>query len=143
MDNSFPINQRWKLCTFTSLTSIIILVLLLGQDHGTLNFLTFRSSTSTSTSSVASSFNLVDSYVAANIQLRSNDSSLLSEDDKHEKKSCNIFDGKWVYDPKASPLYDQTKCPFLSDQVSCRRNGRHDSDYEKLNWEATGCKIPR
>ncbi|KGN47947.1 protein trichome birefringence-like 42 [Cucumis sativus] len=140
MDNSFFINQRWKLCTFTCLTSIIILVFLLSQDHETLNFLTFRSSTS----SVSSSFSLVDYYVAASIQLQPNDTSLpLSEDDKHEKKSCNIFDGKWVYDPKASPLYDQTKCPFLSDQVSCRRNGRRDFGYEKLNWEVTGCKVPR
>lgn len=140
MDNSFSINQRWKLCTFTCLTSIIILVFLLGQDHEALNFLTLQSSTS----SVSSSFSLVDYYVAASIQLQPNDSSLrLSEYDKNEKKSCNIFDGKWVYDRKASPLYDQTKCPFLSDQVSCRRNGRRDFGYEKLNWEVTGCKVPR
>lgn len=139
MDNSFSINQRWKVCTFTSFTSIIIFVFLLGQDHESLSFLTFRSTTS----SVASSLNLIDYYVAANIQLQSNDTSLLREYDKHEKKSCNIFDGKWVYDPKASPLYDQTMCPFLSDQVSCRRNGRQDFGYEKLNWEATGCKVPR
>lgn len=139
MDNSFSFNQKWKLCTFTGITGIIILVFLLGQDQEALKFFTFQSSTS----SVASSLNLVDYYVAENIQLQSNDTSLFSEYDKLEKKSCNIFDGKWVYDPKASPLYDQTKCPFLSDQVSCRRNGRRDFGYEKLNWEATGCKVPR
>ncbi|XP_023554083.1 protein trichome birefringence-like 42 [Cucurbita pepo subsp. pepo] len=139
MDNSFPINQRWKLCTYTSFTSIIILVLLLGQDQKALDFLTFGSSTS----SVTSSLSLVDYYVAANTQLQPKNTSLLNEHDTHEKKSCNIFDGKWVYDPEVGPLYDQTKCPFLSDQVSCRRNGRQDFGYEKLSWEATGCNIPR
>ncbi|KAG6661610.1 hypothetical protein I3843_03G180500 [Carya illinoinensis] len=57
--------------------------------------------------------------------------------------SCNIFDGKWVYDPKSSPLYHGSQCPFLSDQVSCQRNGRPDSEYEKWRWEAKGCQIPR
>lgn len=56
---------------------------------------------------------------------------------------CNIFDGKWVYDPKSRPLYHGSQCPFLSDQVSCQRNGRPDSEYEKWRWEAKGCQIPR
>ncbi|KAK7847794.1 protein trichome birefringence-like 3 [Quercus suber] len=56
---------------------------------------------------------------------------------------CNIFDGKWVYDPTASPMYNRSQCPFLSDQVSCQRNGRPDFVYEKWNWEAKGCEIPR
>lgn len=60
-----------------------------------------------------------------------------------EKEECNIFEGKWVYDPKASPLYDAARCPFLSDQVSCQRNGRPDSEYEKWRWEPNGCQIIR
>ncbi|XP_007048657.2 PREDICTED: protein trichome birefringence-like 43 [Theobroma cacao] len=56
---------------------------------------------------------------------------------------CNIFEGKWVYDPRESPLYDAAMCPFFSDTVSCRRNGRPDREYEKWRWEANDCKIPR
>ncbi|XWS30009.1 hypothetical protein CRYUN_Cryun24cG0081400 [Craigia yunnanensis] len=56
---------------------------------------------------------------------------------------CNIFEGKWVYDPIGSPLYDSAMCPFFSDTTSCRRNGRPDKEYEKWRWEANECKIPR
>ncbi|XP_077252052.1 protein trichome birefringence-like 28 [Tasmannia lanceolata] len=55
----------------------------------------------------------------------------------------NIFDGRWVYDPKFYPLYNAQKCPFLSEQVSCQKNGRPDSDYESWRWEAKDCEIPR
>ncbi|KAL5793640.1 hypothetical protein ACOSP7_002234 [Xanthoceras sorbifolium] len=60
-----------------------------------------------------------------------------------EKEECNIFDGKWVYNPEKSPLYSVSQCPFLGDQVSCQRNGRPDREYEKWSWEAEGCEIPR
>ncbi|XVF14604.1 hypothetical protein REPUB_Repub09cG0075200 [Reevesia pubescens] len=62
-----------------------------------------------------------------------------------EKKieRCNIFDGKWVYDPQESPLYDSAMCPFFSDRASCQRNGRPDKDYERWRWEANECRIPR
>ncbi|XP_022740971.1 protein trichome birefringence-like 42 [Durio zibethinus] len=62
-----------------------------------------------------------------------------------EKKieRCNIFEGKWVYDPEESPLYDSAMCPFFSDRASCQTNGRPDKEYEKWRWEANECKIPR
>ena len=60
-----------------------------------------------------------------------------------EEHVYNIFDGKWVYDPTSSPMYNRSQCPFLSDQVSCQRNGRPDFLYEKWSWEAKGCEIPR
>lgn len=56
---------------------------------------------------------------------------------------CNIFDGKWVYKPDQNPIYEPSVCPFLTDQVSCRRNGRSDFDYDKWSWEARDCEIPR
>ncbi|KAK6919721.1 PC-Esterase, partial [Dillenia turbinata] len=56
---------------------------------------------------------------------------------------CNLFDGKWVYEPEANPPYKVSQCPFLSDQVSCQRNGRPDSEYEKWNWKASECELPR
>ncbi|GLT89814.1 hypothetical protein SLE2022_077830 [Rubroshorea leprosula] len=75
---------------------------------------------------------------------RSSESSTTEEEIAVEEKKCDIFDGKWVYDPQTSPLYDPTICDsFFSDTVSCRRHGRPDREYEKWRWEAKDCKIPR
>uniref|UniRef100_J3MA90 Uncharacterized protein n=1 Tax=Oryza brachyantha TaxID=4533 RepID=J3MA90_ORYBR len=52
---------------------------------------------------------------------------------------CDLFDGSWVYDPAGYPLYDARECPFLSDQVTCRRNGRPDSGYEHWRWQPREC----
>ncbi|THU72742.1 hypothetical protein C4D60_Mb04t15400 [Musa balbisiana] len=60
-----------------------------------------------------------------------------------EKKKCDVFDGRWVYDRKRYPLYRSRWCPFLTDQVSCQRNGRPDSDYEHWRWQPNGCDLPR
>ncbi|XP_039003887.1 protein trichome birefringence-like 42 [Hibiscus syriacus] len=59
------------------------------------------------------------------------------------EERCNVFEGKWVYDPKESPLYDSAMCPFLSDRASCQGNGRQDKEYERWRWEVNECKIPR
>ncbi|KAJ6287829.1 hypothetical protein OIU76_028848 [Salix suchowensis] len=55
--------------------------------------------------------------------------------------SCNFESGKWVYD-QSYPLYD-SNCPYLSTAVTCQKNGRPDSDYEKWRWQPHGCSIPR
>ncbi|KAL2496817.1 Protein trichome birefringence-like 3 [Forsythia ovata] len=67
---------------------------------------------------------------------------LLKPSTYNEKGKCNVFEGRWVYKPRENPLYGASKCPFLSDQVSCRRNGRPDFEYEKWSWEANDCRIP-
>lgn len=71
------------------------------------------------------------------------------EDDVNEVQShqgssprdCNLSVGEWVFDP-SYPLY-APGCPYLSTQVSCRRNGRPDSDYERWRWKPKQCSIPR
>jgi len=60
-----------------------------------------------------------------------------------KEEKCDIFQGRWVYDPKGYPLYHGRQCPFLSEQVTCQKNGRPDSGYEHWRWEARGCEIPR
>ncbi|PKU82089.1 protein trichome birefringence-like 42 [Dendrobium catenatum] len=70
-------------------------------------------------------------------------SSALPPQESIPEKTCNILEGKWVYDPKEYPLYREKQCPFLSQQVSCQKNGRPDSDYMRWRWEAQGCDIPR
>ncbi|GFS45591.1 similar to TRICHOME BIREFRINGENCE-LIKE 4 [Actinidia rufa] len=54
----------------------------------------------------------------------------------------NIIRG-YEKQPVENPLYDEFQCPFLSDQVSCQRNGRPDFGYESWSWEANDCQIPR
>ncbi|KAJ9159769.1 hypothetical protein P3X46_025246 [Hevea brasiliensis] len=61
---------------------------------------------------------------------------------RHDSSSsCDFTYGKWVYD-QSYPLYDST-CPYLSTAVTCQKNGRPDSDYEKWRWKPHGCSIPR
>jgi hypothetical protein len=53
---------------------------------------------------------------------------------------CDMSDGTWVRDDDAwYPMYEAAECPFLSDQVACRRNGRPDSGYEQWRWRPRGC----
>lgn len=54
---------------------------------------------------------------------------------------CDFSVGKWVYD-QTYPLYD-SNCPYLSTAVTCQRNGRPDSGYEKWKWKPNGCSLPR
>ncbi|GLT57052.1 hypothetical protein SLA2020_300540 [Shorea laevis] len=55
--------------------------------------------------------------------------------------SCDLSVGKWVSD-QTYPLYDSS-CPYLSTAVTCQRNGRPDSNYEKWRWKPNGCSLPR
>nr|GMC61597.1 protein trichome birefringence-like 36 [Ipomoea batatas] len=57
-------------------------------------------------------------------------------------RSCDFSAGKWVFD-QSYPLYDPARCPYLSTAVSCSKNGRPDSDYQKWKWKPDGCTIPR
>ncbi|XP_045808800.1 protein trichome birefringence-like 36 [Trifolium pratense] len=60
---------------------------------------------------------------------------------RDSSKICDFSVGKWVYD-ESYPLYDPN-CPYLSTAVTCQKNGRPDSDYEKWKWKPNGCSIPR
>lgn len=56
-------------------------------------------------------------------------------------KKCDFSVGKWIFD-QTYPLYD-SNCPYLATAVTCQKNGRPDSDYEKWKWKPLGCSIPR
>lgn len=66
---------------------------------------------------------------------------LQTRPDTKETTTCDMSTGKWVFD-ESYPLYD-SDCPYLSTAVTCQRNGRPDSDYEKWRWKPTSCSLPR
>ncbi|KAI7751578.1 hypothetical protein M8C21_004144 [Ambrosia artemisiifolia] len=55
---------------------------------------------------------------------------------------CDLYHGKWVYDP-AGPLYSNNSCPVLTQMQNCQGNGRPDKDYENYRWQPTKCNLPR
>ncbi|KAM7532276.1 hypothetical protein LguiB_035686 [Lonicera macranthoides] len=70
------------------------------------------------------------------------DDEVIMVQSKHNSlRSCDFTSGKWFYD-QSYPLYDSS-CPYLTIAVTCQKNGRPDSDYEKWRWKPQGCSIPR
>lgn len=69
----------------------------------------------------------------------------LEEDEKLEfdPNSCDVANGKWVFNASNIPLYSDTTCPYLDMQVECVKNGRPDSDYRHWEWQPDDCVLPR
>uniref|UniRef100_A0A6V7QVF0 Uncharacterized protein n=1 Tax=Ananas comosus var. bracteatus TaxID=296719 RepID=A0A6V7QVF0_ANACO len=55
---------------------------------------------------------------------------------------CNIFEGVWVYDEAARPLYGEEDCPYIYDQLKCQAYGRPDRGYQHWRWQPRGCSLP-
>lgn len=138
MEITSTINEKWRFCIFACFVGFIILLYCLNQDQDGINLSASGSITITMTSS-----NDSNQHPSSDMQFLQPSNVTENRKNISEKEdSCNIFDGNWVYDPIANPLYHGSQCPFLSEQVSCQRNGRPDSEYEKWRWEAKGCRIP-
>ncbi|GFP92777.1 protein trichome birefringence-like 34 [Phtheirospermum japonicum] len=57
---------------------------------------------------------------------------------------CNLFSGRWVFDNKSYPLYNERQCSFLLNQsFTCEKYGRKDTKYQNWRWQPHGCDIPR
>ncbi|XP_059663234.1 protein trichome birefringence-like 42 [Cornus florida] len=149
------INERWKVCIFVSFLGCFMLLLCLRRPNQHFTSSTSSNLPSSATNIPPTIFTKNGSQIlnqtrfsVTNIPptiFTKNGSQILNQTTatKVENKYCNIFDGKWLYNPMQKPSYDKSKCPFLSNQVSCQRNGRPDSYYESWSWEAKDCQIPR
>lgn len=56
---------------------------------------------------------------------------------------CNVFSGKWVFDNSSYPLYNESDCPYMSDQLACHKHGRSDLGYQYWRWQPNHCDLKR
>ncbi|XP_058110402.1 protein trichome birefringence-like 35 [Magnolia sinica] len=56
---------------------------------------------------------------------------------------CDVFSGRWIIDNASHPLYNEGDCPYMSDQLACRKHGRPDSMYQKWRWQPHDCNLKR
>lgn len=88
--------------------------------------------------------NHVISLFSPSLEKSKSAKSARAEHDNVLEHGCNLFEGKWVLDEQNSrPLYSEDSCPYLTRQVTCRRNGRPDSLYQKWRWKPNSCEMPR
>ncbi|KAD3067641.1 hypothetical protein R6Q59_018343 [Mikania micrantha] len=70
--------------------------------------------------------------------------SLVQTDEQEEMDDyCNVFSGRWVFDNISFPLYNESDCPYMSDQLACRKHGRPDLMYQNWRWQPHGCNLKR
>ncbi|KAL8039053.1 hypothetical protein ABFX02_10G009900 [Erythranthe guttata] len=58
-------------------------------------------------------------------------------------EGCDLFSGKWVFDNVSYPLYKESNCPYMSDQLACHKHGRPDLDYQFWRWQPKNCNLKR
>ncbi|KAL6603100.1 hypothetical protein ACP70R_043461 [Stipagrostis hirtigluma subsp. patula] len=60
-----------------------------------------------------------------------------------EAERCDVYDGEWVRDEEARPLYAPGTCPYVDEAYACAANGRPDSGYTRWRWAPRHCRLPR
>ncbi|KAM7526531.1 hypothetical protein LguiA_016433 [Lonicera macranthoides] len=64
----------------------------------------------------------------------------------HQEESpegCDLFSGNWVFDNTTHPLYNESDCPYMSDQLACHKHGRPDLEYQYWRWQPHNCNLKR
>lgn len=141
METTSKVIKKWMLCTFGSFISCFIFLLYLKHNNEAVHFRALRHAMFNVALSLDDSFSPTGNLeISKPARSREDEGDILQ---KNSKNKCNIFEGRWVYGSKGSSYYKAPQCPFLSEQVSCQKNGRPDFDYENWSWEAHDCLIPR
>ncbi|CAM0877292.1 unnamed protein product [Alopecurus aequalis] len=66
-----------------------------------------------------------------------------ADDGAQDVEECDMYSGRWVYDPEAYPLYEESACRFMSENLACGQYGRTDLRYQHWRWQPHGCDLPR
>lgn len=62
---------------------------------------------------------------------------------RENEESCDLFSGEWVFDNSSYPLYNESDCPYMSDQLACHKHGRLDLGYQYWRWQPHNCNLKR
>ncbi|KAG8095164.1 hypothetical protein GUJ93_ZPchr0012g21145 [Zizania palustris] len=57
--------------------------------------------------------------------------------------TCDVYDGGWMRDEEARPLYPPGTCPYVDEAYACASNGRPDASYTRWRWAPRWCSLPR
>ncbi|XP_010689869.2 protein trichome birefringence-like 36 [Beta vulgaris subsp. vulgaris] len=143
------INDTWKLCALGSLFAWLILLLSTKQNNQNASFLSAVQFSPFGVSAPPTLSMINETENASNLTSSSTKKAEVTPKKNLEKplnmniqKTCDMFNGRWVFKPQENPRYNSIRCPFIEEKFSCQKNGRPDSDYEKWVWEAKDCDIP-
>lgn len=135
-------SRRWLLLSLATLFGYLLLCFILHRIFPAPSVIAIASLSFPRPHGELDSTPLAPAPQVSRVALTANFPGNGSGEESAEEK-CNLFEGRWVHDPSRYPLYRSQRCPFLSDQVSCQRSGRPDSDYERWRWQPKGCDLPR
>lgn len=90
----------------------------------------------------SSSFSVAILVVLSCFCLANSQKVLQSGKWRKEEKSCNVYQGRWVYD-ESYPLYNSSHCPHIRREFDCQKYGRSDHLYLNYRWQPDDCDLPR
>ncbi|RZC70336.1 hypothetical protein C5167_033525 [Papaver somniferum] len=139
---------RGAVTVLTILTLIPLLYYPLLSYHSNL----LLSNPSSSSSSSSSFSNLINSSSSPDLLLTTSTSSPSSsiQDDAVQNSvsnvgsndKCDLFAGKWVWEPESAPYYTNTTCTAIHEHQNCMKYGKPDLDFTKWRWRPDECVLP-
>lgn len=54
-----------------------------------------------------------------------------------------MFSGKWIFGNTSNPLYKESCCLYMSNQLACHKHGMYDLGYQYWRWQPHYCNLKR